>query len=117
MSADRPLAAIVLAAGKGTRLKSGRPKVLHEICGRPLLAYSLEAAESLAPSRLVTVIAPDADEIRSRFEKRAELVALLNADVAPVDEGEVLSEAKQLENLLGEIPPLRRAHSHVSPVR
>jgi bifunctional UDP-N-acetylglucosamine pyrophosphorylase/glucosamine-1-phosphate N-acetyltransferase len=74
MSADRPLAAIVLAAGKGTRLKSGRPKVLHEICGRPLLAYSLEAAESLAPSRLVTVIAPDADEIRSRFEKRAELV-------------------------------------------
>jgi bifunctional UDP-N-acetylglucosamine pyrophosphorylase/glucosamine-1-phosphate N-acetyltransferase len=35
--------AIVLAAGKGTRMKSGQPKVLHDLCGRPMLWYVLEA--------------------------------------------------------------------------
>jgi len=70
--ADRPLAALVLAAGKGTRLKSSRPKVLHEICGRPLLGYSVAAAESLSPARLAVVIGPDADEVRRRFGDRVE---------------------------------------------
>ena len=35
------LRAIVLAAGKGTRMKSATPKVLHELCGRPMLWYTL----------------------------------------------------------------------------
>jgi len=70
--ADRPLAALVLAAGKGTRLKSSRPKVLHEICGRPLLGYSVAAAESLSPTRLVVVVGPDAEEVRHRFGDRVE---------------------------------------------
>jgi bifunctional UDP-N-acetylglucosamine pyrophosphorylase/glucosamine-1-phosphate N-acetyltransferase len=68
----RPLAALVLAAGKGTRLKSSRPKVLHEVCGRPLLAYSVAAAESLEPRHLVVVIGPEADEVRTRFAGRVE---------------------------------------------
>ncbi|MBV9233080.1 MAG: NTP transferase domain-containing protein, partial [Candidatus Eremiobacteraeota bacterium] len=38
--------AIVLAAGKGTRMKSSRTKVLHEICGRPMLWYVLESLRS-----------------------------------------------------------------------
>jgi len=38
--------AIVLAAGKGTRMKSARPKVLHELCGRPMLWWVLEALRS-----------------------------------------------------------------------
>jgi bifunctional UDP-N-acetylglucosamine pyrophosphorylase / glucosamine-1-phosphate N-acetyltransferase len=70
--ADRPLAALVLAAGRGTRLKSSRPKVLHEICGRPLLGYSVAAAESLSPAQLVVVIGPEADEVRRRFGDRVE---------------------------------------------
>jgi len=74
MPADRPLAALVLAAGKGTRMKSSRPKVLHEVCGRPLLAWSLEAAAALSPQRLIAVVAPDSDEVQKRFTDRAELV-------------------------------------------
>ena len=69
---NRPLAALVLAAGKGTRLKSTRPKVLHEICGRPLLGYSVAAAESLEPTRLVVVVGPESDEVRERFATRVE---------------------------------------------
>ncbi len=53
--ASRPLAVIVLAAGLGTRMKSDLPKVLHPVCGRPLLAYVLDAAAALAPARMVVV--------------------------------------------------------------
>lgn len=69
---NRPLAALVLAAGKGTRLASSRPKVLHEVCGRPLLGYSVAAAEALRPERLIVVVGPEADEVRRHFAERVE---------------------------------------------
>lgn len=47
--------AIVLAAGMGTRMKSARPKVMHEICGRPMLWYTLRALRSAAVDDLVVV--------------------------------------------------------------
>lgn len=50
-----PLAIVVLAAGRGTRMHSDRPKVLHPLGGRPLLAHVLERARSLAPARLCVV--------------------------------------------------------------
>src|SRR5207248_2338677 len=45
-----PFAAIILAAGSGTRMKSGMPKVMHPIAGRPMLAYPLEAVRPLSPA-------------------------------------------------------------------
>ena len=47
---ERGLAVVILAAGQGKRMKSGLVKVLHELCGRPMLAYSIEVAEALRPS-------------------------------------------------------------------
>jgi bifunctional UDP-N-acetylglucosamine pyrophosphorylase/glucosamine-1-phosphate N-acetyltransferase len=73
-SEEAPLAVLVLAAGKGTRMKSARAKVLHEIAGRPLLGFPLAAAESLRPERLVVVIGRDADLVRQRFDGRATFV-------------------------------------------
>ena len=64
--ADRPLAVVVLAAGLGTRMKSDLPKVLHPICGRPLLAYVLDAAVSVRPARLVVVTGPEEEHERVR---------------------------------------------------
>ena len=49
-------AAIVLAAGLGTRMKSDRPKVLHRLAGRPLVRHVMEALAPLAPERTVVVI-------------------------------------------------------------
>ena len=46
---------VVLAAGKGTRMKSARPKVLHHVAGRPMIDYAIRAAHSLAP-RTITVV-------------------------------------------------------------
>src|SRR6185437_464712 len=57
------LAVLILAAGKGTRLRSLKPKVLHPIANRPMIAHVLAAAEALTPSRLVAVIGPGMDEV------------------------------------------------------
>ncbi len=57
------LAIIVLAAGKGTRMKSELPKVLHRAAGRSLLAHVLHAARPLDPARTVVVVGPDMDNV------------------------------------------------------
>ncbi|MHA5051970.1 bifunctional UDP-N-acetylglucosamine diphosphorylase/glucosamine-1-phosphate N-acetyltransferase GlmU [Streptomyces sp. SD15] len=56
MSANRPAAVVVLAAGEGTRMKSATPKVLHDICGRSLVGHVLAAARELEPENLVVVV-------------------------------------------------------------
>lgn len=53
------LSIVVLAAGKGARMNSARPKVMHEVAGRPMLAHALAAAEALAPARVTVVAGPD----------------------------------------------------------
>ena len=61
---SRSLAAVVLAAGKGKRLKSSTPKVLHPICGRPALWWVLRNAKAAHPSRIVIVVHHGADAVR-----------------------------------------------------
>lgn len=61
---DRPLAVVILAAGKGTRMRSEKAKVLHELGGRSLLAHALTALEPLAPERTVVVVGHQAEAVR-----------------------------------------------------
>jgi bifunctional UDP-N-acetylglucosamine pyrophosphorylase / glucosamine-1-phosphate N-acetyltransferase len=63
--AVRPLAAIVLAAGLGTRMRSARAKVLHQLGGIPLVRHPLAALGPLAPARVVVVVGHQADEVRA----------------------------------------------------
>ena len=49
-------AAIILAAGAGTRMKSKKPKVVHEVLGRPLVQWAVHAAEAAGADRIVTVV-------------------------------------------------------------
>jgi bifunctional UDP-N-acetylglucosamine pyrophosphorylase / glucosamine-1-phosphate N-acetyltransferase len=58
-----PLAVVILAAGLGTRMKSDLPKVLHEVCGRPMLSYVIDAALSVSPDRVVVVTGPEQEAI------------------------------------------------------
>jgi bifunctional UDP-N-acetylglucosamine pyrophosphorylase/glucosamine-1-phosphate N-acetyltransferase len=60
------LAVVILAAGKGTRMKSDLVKVLHPIAGSPMLSYSLDLARSLKPSRLVVVVGFQAELVQEK---------------------------------------------------
>ena len=64
--------AIVLAAGLGTRMKSRRPKVLHELCGRPMLGYVLEAARAATDQRPLVVYSPPTEAVRDVFAELAD---------------------------------------------
>lgn len=62
--------AIILAAGKSTRMKSELPKVLHEICGEPMLSYVLDAVEGAGIRRMILVVGFGADLVKERFKDR-----------------------------------------------
>lgn len=61
--------AVVLAAGKGTRMKSALPKVLHEICGRPMIEYVLDAARAAGVGRLVVIVGHEAELVKQKLGK------------------------------------------------
>jgi len=61
---------IILAAGKGTRMKSDLPKVLHPVCGKAMLNYPVEAAEEAGTKKIVTVIGHGADSVREKLSHK-----------------------------------------------
>jgi bifunctional UDP-N-acetylglucosamine pyrophosphorylase/glucosamine-1-phosphate N-acetyltransferase len=62
------LAVVILAAGKGTRMVSDKPKVLHQLCGKPLLYHVLEAAKELKPSAVYAVVGYQAEDVEEAFK-------------------------------------------------
>ncbi|MFI1939526.1 bifunctional UDP-N-acetylglucosamine diphosphorylase/glucosamine-1-phosphate N-acetyltransferase GlmU [Streptomyces purpureus] len=68
MSANRPAAVVVLAAGEGTRMKSKTPKVLHEICGRSLVGHVVSAARELGPEHLVVVVGHAREQVKGHLD-------------------------------------------------
>ncbi len=67
---ERPIAAIILAAGKGTRMKSSRHKVLHEVAGRPMIEHLLASVDRLKPSKLVTIVGEYREQLEERLAER-----------------------------------------------
>jgi bifunctional UDP-N-acetylglucosamine pyrophosphorylase/glucosamine-1-phosphate N-acetyltransferase len=66
---------MILAAGLGTRMKSERAKVLHELAGRPLIAYPVRTALALGPGRLLIVVGHQASEVEAAARRAAAGVA------------------------------------------
>ncbi|HPF78004.1 MAG TPA: bifunctional UDP-N-acetylglucosamine diphosphorylase/glucosamine-1-phosphate N-acetyltransferase GlmU [Alphaproteobacteria bacterium] len=65
MTEQTPLAIVILAAGKGTRMKSALPKVMHKIAGRPMINWLIEAAEALEPEKIIVVTGPDMPDLKA----------------------------------------------------
>ncbi len=95
--------AIVLAAGLGTRMKSRLPKVLHPICGRPMIDYVLDAADAATGRRPIVVWSPAVESVRDTVAGRADTAC----QAEPRGTGDALAAA------LAAIPPKpgRRAAS------
>jgi bifunctional UDP-N-acetylglucosamine pyrophosphorylase/glucosamine-1-phosphate N-acetyltransferase len=66
--------AIILAAGKGTRMKSNLYKVLHQVAGKPMVAHVLDAVSGLNPVKTITVVGHGADAVKAALGERSEFV-------------------------------------------
>src|SRR5918992_267492 len=74
MSESSPIFAVILAAGKGTRMKSNRAKVLHTLCGMPMVNYVIEATRPLLPEGLFVVVGHQADLVEDVLPGDAQAV-------------------------------------------
>ena len=76
---DAPVA-VVLAAGKSTRMKSALPKVLHEVCGRPMIEFVLDAARGAGISRIVVIVGHGAEQVQQALAPCADVEFALQAE-------------------------------------
>ncbi len=88
-------AAIILAAGQGTRMKSGLPKVLHPVGGRAMLDHAIDAAEGLGCERVIVVVGNHSPEVRAHVEKRLGAAAIAVQD-PPLGTGHAVLAARDL---------------------
>src|SRR5436190_4843240 len=70
MTQYRPLSAVVLAAGEGTRMRSETPKVLHPLCGRPMLLHVIDALVALPLERIVVVVGHGAERVTKTLQEQ-----------------------------------------------
>lgn len=71
---SEPTCVVILAAGKGTRMKSELPKVLHAVDGRPMIAWALDAVRGLRPARVVAVVGHGAPQVQAVLGEDVESV-------------------------------------------
>ena len=97
MASTTPVAVIVMAAGKGTRMRSTTPKVLHRIGGRSLLDHAVTAARGLRPEHLVVVV---------RHERAAVVAHLAQVapDAVPADQDEIPGTGRAVACALAALP-------------
>ncbi|QJR03396.1 bifunctional UDP-N-acetylglucosamine diphosphorylase/glucosamine-1-phosphate N-acetyltransferase GlmU [Sphingobium yanoikuyae] len=76
VTAPRPLAVVILAAGQGTRMKSGTHKVLHPIAGRPMLLHLLASVADLLPERQVVVVGAGREQVEKAVEGSGVAIAV-----------------------------------------
>ncbi len=116
MSANTPeLAVVILAAGKGTRMKSDLPKVLHPLAGRPMIDWVVDLASQLGAARTVVVVAHQAEKVQAHLSGRGGLSFALQEPQLGTGHA-VMAAAPALAGfdgdviiLYGDVPGLRRS--------
>src|SRR5690242_2150519 len=114
-TSSRPLNVLIMAAGLGTRMKSSRAKVLHEIGGAPLIAYVVRAAQALEPRAIITIVGHQAEEVeRAALAEVGELASFVVQEKQRGTGDAVESARSLLENsdslvvvLSGDVPMIR----------
>ncbi len=96
---NKDVAAIVLAAGKGTRMQSDKPKVLHQLAGQPMLSHVLQALGKAGIEKIIVVLAPEMQEVASMAAPH--IIAIQQQQRGTGDA--VRAALPQLQNHAGEI--------------
>jgi bifunctional UDP-N-acetylglucosamine pyrophosphorylase/glucosamine-1-phosphate N-acetyltransferase len=97
----RQIGVVIMAAGQGTRMRSGVPKVLHAICGKPLILHALATARALHPDRMAVVIGHGAERVREAAA--ADDVACVIQEQQLGTGHAVLSAAKAFRDFAGDV--------------
>ena len=113
---DQSLVVLILAAGLGTRMKSARAKVLHELGGLPLITYVCRTAQSLGPERIYVVVGHQASEVERAVQTEVGDRAAFVTQTEQRGTGDaVMAAQSQLENsdslvlvLSGDVPLIRQ---------
>ena len=74
------VAVIILAAGMGTRMKSGKAKVMHQILGKPMVMYVVETAKRVAGNNVILVLGNQANKVREIVRENNELIYVIQKD-------------------------------------
>jgi bifunctional UDP-N-acetylglucosamine pyrophosphorylase/glucosamine-1-phosphate N-acetyltransferase len=102
------LRTLILAAGLGTRMKSALPKIMHPLCGRPMVLLALEAAEAAGGGKPILVVGHGADAVREAAGDRAEFVVqpelLGTADAVRRAESVLRGKAEHVLVFNGDMP-------------
>jgi len=97
----RNLAAVILAAGQGTRMKSTRAKVLHPLAGRPMLYYPLNAARETGSQKIVVVVGYEGEQVKRTFSDTDIVYATQHRRLGTADA--VMSAREALADFTGDI--------------
>ncbi|WP_420639880.1 NTP transferase domain-containing protein [Candidatus Poriferisocius sp.] len=101
MTSDHlPLSAIVLAAGRGARMRSGRPKPLHDVCGRAMVLHVIDALAEARPLHMAVVVGHGAEEVAKHITNEAYDLAIDYVD-QPIPAGTADATAVALAGLDG----------------
>ena len=73
VSLNGQMAIVILTAGRGSRMRSNTPKVLHRIAGLPMVEHVIRAAESLTPTQIILVTGPTSEALNSEYQNRVDL--------------------------------------------
>ncbi len=100
---ENPLLIVVLAAGKGVRMRSSLPKVLHAIAGRSMLGHVLATAHAAGAGRLALVVAPGMEAVRTEAEKAAPGIEVFEQATQAGTAHAVLAARPALERHKGDV--------------
>jgi bifunctional UDP-N-acetylglucosamine pyrophosphorylase / glucosamine-1-phosphate N-acetyltransferase len=112
---NKPLNVLVMAAGLGTRMKSKRAKVLHELAGRPLIAHVVRTAQTLEPRTILVIVGHQAEEVEQAVLAEVGELASFAVQAQQRGTGDAVESARQqLESsgslvllLSGDVPLIR----------
>ena len=103
-----PLSVIILAAGKGTRMNSSKPKVIHQLAGKALLQHVVDTSYQLNPDQIIVVIGHESEQVASTLQDQqivwVEQKEQLGTGHAVMQCSEVLHEGNDILVLYGDVP-------------
>ena len=102
------LTIVILAAGKGTRMKSSKPKVLHKIANKEMILHVIDVSKKLNPDNLYVVLGKKSDDIKRILPKNTGVIIQSNplgtADALLCTKDKVLKKNGKLLVLYGDVP-------------